>query len=606
MVVLGFDGLDPRLVRQGIAAGRLPTLARLAGQGTLLDLETTTPPQSPVAWSSFATGLRPGSHGVLGLVTRDPATYAVEEATITLEPPLLWAGVALRGPRATLHRRGETFWQVADAQGISSVVLQAPYELPPAPLRHGRILSGVGVPDVRGASSGFTLFTTAPAMSSDPPGGTVARVAWRDERARAEIPGLRVAGYQGDAIALQIARDGDGVRIEVGDARLRLGLGQWSDWVPLDLRVTPFFSVRALCRLHLEAIEPELRLYLSSLSYDPRDPELAISAPAGFAEQIAKHLGLFQTLGWSEPTAALEAGALGETAFLEDVLETMKFSRRLLLHEIDQRDAQLVVAVLTAPDRIAHMFHRFVDPRSPLYDEAGAARYGEVIDRSYDAVDQIVEDVLQHLPASSRLLIVSDHGFHAFDRQVNLDTWLEARGWMKRIGDGAGLEGVVWGETRAYAVGIGELYLNLRGREAQGIVTPGAEAEGLLEEIERGLLELRDPAGGEAVVTRVDRGARAFAGPFVAAAPDLQVSFVPGYRSSFATARGAAPVEVIEPNGHRWSGDHAASAAEQTPGILLTSFPLTTREASLLDVAPTVLHLLGAAPAPSFEGRVLR
>jgi predicted AlkP superfamily phosphohydrolase/phosphomutase len=253
------------------------------------------------------------------------------------------------------------------------------------------------------------------------------------------------------------------------------------------------------------------------------------------------------------------------------------------------------------------MFHRYTDPKSPLYSADGAARFGEVIDRAYDAMDEIVGDVTAHLPASSRLLVVSDHGFHAFDREVDLNAWLVREGFMRRRdAAGDGLDGVDWAHTRAYAVGIGSIDLNLRGREAQGIVAPGAEADALQAEIAARLRALRDPEGGATVVVRVESSAEAFPGPFAQQGPDLVVAFADGYRSSFANARGVTGAHVIEPNLHRWSGDHAASPAEDTPGILMANFPIAHGDPSLIDIAPTVLGLLGVPLPDGLDGKDLR
>ncbi|HZR81922.1 MAG TPA: alkaline phosphatase family protein [Candidatus Binatia bacterium] len=606
--MLGFDGADPRAVRAAFGAGRLPALAKLAARGAFRDLATTTPPESPVAWTTFATGLGPASHGVLGLVDRDPATYRPRALPVELEPPTFFLGFPVRRPAAVSARHGDAFWQIADRAGVASAVLDVPFVFPPDALDHGRVLAGDGVPDLRGTTEQFTLVTTEAEPPRDPVGGAVLRVAWAGNRITTQLPGLEVGGRRGAALPLVLERAGDRVHAEIADAVALLEPGRWSDWIPLRFPVSPFFSAAGLCRVLLVSAAPDLRLYVSAIGYDPRDPYVAITSPDDFAPAIAKSLGLFDTVGWSAPTAGLDAGAIDEVAFLADVDANLRFARALVLREIDQRDAELVVAVFTHVDRIAHMFYRFTDPLSPLYDAAGAARYGQVIDRAYDAMDQLVEDVLGHLPDTTDVIVLSDHGFQPFRRGVNLNTWLEEQGWMKRSGaaDGGPFAGVDWSATSAYALGIGQIYLNLRGREASGTVAPGADAETLLSRIADGLAALADPATGERGIARAERGADLFRGPFAERAPDLLAIFAPGYRSSFATALGASPPGIVVPNDHRWSGDHGGSSAADVPGIAITSFPLQTATATLVDVAPTVLSRLGVPTPASLEGRALQ
>ena len=610
VVVLGFDGADPRDVERGLKEGRLPALARLAGRGRLMPLGTTTPPQSPVAWSTFATGLRPGAHGVLGTTIRDATTYAPRSGVLEIEPPTFFAGFAVYGPSVRSRRTGATFWEIADRHGVGAAILRAPFSLPIGGMTQGRVLAGEGVPDLRGSRGGFTLFTTSDPAPGSPPDGVVVPVSWTGDRIESALPGLEIGGIVGAEVPLRIARAGMKLRIEIASTVLELTPGDWSGWVPVRFPVTRFDSVPGLCRVHLASVEPDLRLVFTSPAYDPSAPYVPISSPASFAVDLARSVGAFGTSGWSAPTAALDAGVIDEEAFLASVLESLKEQRRILLQQIDQRDAELVVAVFDEPDRITHMFHRYVDPRSPLYDSARAARFGNVIDRAYDAMDQIVESVLEHLPEESQVLVLSDHGFHAFDRGVNLNTWLEREGWMVRSAGresdrATGFAGVDWSRTRAYSLGVGQLYLNLRGREALGVVEPGEPAAALVESIRGRLLDLRDGASDTPVVVRADPGAVVFAGPFAAEAPDLQIAFAPGYRSSFATEVGGSRPAVIEQNETRWSGDHSGSSEAETPGFLATSFPFAGETASLLDVAPTVLSLLGVPRPDEMEGRVL-
>ncbi|MBM4267010.1 MAG: hypothetical protein FJ144_10405 [Deltaproteobacteria bacterium] len=594
VVVLAFDGIDPRLVERFRAQGSLRNLDELARSGASRILGTTEPPECAVAWSSLATGLPPAEHGIFAPVRRDPATYALEDATVELAEPELVLGVPLRDARATSLRRGQTFWEVADGHAVRSVVLRAPFSLPPGELEHGRVLAGAGVPDARLSARGFRLLTTGapPARLS---AGEVDRVVWDGQVVRASLPGLVVEDRRGADLPLTLTRAGERLRVELEDGWVLLKPREWSEWMPVTFSVSAFFSVRATLRFYLDALSPELVLYVSPPNLDPHEPLVTIGWPPSFPGELASRVGLFGTRVVVGPSEAYVAGALDEKGFVDDLTDSLGWARRATLHQIDQRDAELVVSFFTETDRVSHMFLRELE-------ESGERRKREadLVEHSYRAMDRIVGDVRRHLPPATRLLVVSDHGFHAFRRALDVDAWLASEGLLARDG-----ETTDWSKTRAYAVGDGAIDLNLAGREAQGIVSPGEEASRLLTLLEERLRSLRDPRSGEAPVAEVRRGATLFAGPFAERAPDLLVSFRPGYRTTFATSLGPPDAQGFVDNDSRWSGDHGAQPASVTPGVLFSSVPLRDGAASLLDVAPTVLGWLGAPVPSDLAGRSL-
>jgi predicted AlkP superfamily phosphohydrolase/phosphomutase len=264
--------------------------------------------------------------------------------------------------------------------------------------------------------------------------------------------------------------------------------------------------------------------------------------------------------------------------------------------------------MFSEPDRVQHALYRHVDEKSPRHDKAVAAEFAGEIDRSYVEMDRLVGEVVAKAGPDTRVLVVSDHGFAPFRRGVNLNNFLCAHKLMTRSGDAkgdlfkmTGLADVRWKETKAYAVGLGNLYLNLKGREPEGVVE-SADAEKVLAEIEGHLYALRDTDGSK-VVRRVYRGKDLYKGARAGEAPDLVIGFEWGYRVSWQNCLGAVDDDVITDNQFRWSGDHCSVDPDLVPGVLFSSVPLDpAAKPGVIDVAASVLSLYGVA-APSEDGK---
>jgi predicted AlkP superfamily phosphohydrolase/phosphomutase len=358
------------------------------------------------------------------------------------------------------------------------------------------------------------------------------------------------------------------------------------------------------------SVDP-LRVYLSPLNYAPARPFAPISAPGGYAGEIADALGLYKTVGWSEDTSALNAERIDEQAFLDDLDHTMDEVRASTLRELDRPDWDLLVSVFTQTDRVAHMFYRLLDPAHPRYDPVLAARFGDAVLRVYQRMDAIVGEVRGRLGPETVLLVLSDHGFHSYRMGLNLNTWLRDHGYLVQGAVPGGREdddffpGVDWTRTRAYALGTGQIYVNLRGREGRGIVAPGAEYDRLLDTIARELEAEVDPASGDRPVQKVYEGPQAFAGAPPDRMPDLQIAFRDGYRTSWRTPLGGIPKALYEPNLRKWSGDHAASDVADTPGVILSSGRLRAGDPAIVDIAPTTLAFFDVPIPPEMQGHPL-
>src|SRR3954454_3835164 len=159
VIVIGLDGLEPKIVESMLTAGELPNLQRLRFQGGYGRVATTSPAQTPVAWSTFATGRNPGGHGIFDFLRRDPKTYLPDNGLNRYEQKNVFSP-----PRAVNLRRGTPVWDRLSAAGISSTILRCPCTYPPDRAR-GSILSGMGVPDLRGGFGTATFYSSDPSVS---------------------------------------------------------------------------------------------------------------------------------------------------------------------------------------------------------------------------------------------------------------------------------------------------------------------------------------------------------------------------------------------------------------------------------------------------------
>jgi predicted AlkP superfamily phosphohydrolase/phosphomutase len=369
--------------------------------------------------------------------------------------------------------------------------------------------------------------------------------------------------------------------------------------------------VRGVLRLLPLEAGRRLRLFVSPISFDPRAPYAPISHPPEFSGQLADALGhLYKTVGWDHDTSALNAELIDESAFLAELESIERDRRAMLLSQLQRADFDLLIWVSTATDRAAHMFYRLSDPQHPRYDAALARRFGDVILHEYERMDDTVQAVLSQLRPTDTLLIVSDHGFHGYLRGLHVNQWLRQNGYLSLVhaahsSERELLADVDWSKTRAYAAGTGQIYFNVRGRERDGTVAP-SEIKGLAEQLRRQLLALRDRERGDAVVVKnVYLAADVFRGRRSSDAPDLQIGFAEGYRTSWESVLGGVPAPLFADNDKKWSGDHAASDAADTPGIVLSNRPLDKSDPHIVDIAPTALRLFQRQLPEYYAGKSL-
>ncbi len=631
VVVLGFDGADPNLLSKWMKQGKLPNLAQLAQTGTFSPFGTTNPPESPVAWASFATGLNPGGTGIFDFLRRDPQTYLPELALVSREKPkFLFGLIPIKAPKVTNERGGVPFYKLVADAGYKTTVIRMPLEFPPTPLPGGKLWAGLGVPDIRGTWGTFFYFgsdLTQWDVGDTEFGGKLVRLELQGDRAKTSIEGPvdpAAKSYRRISVPVEFTTSGNAVSIDLAGTTETVAERHWSRWFRLKFSVTPFLSLRAVCRFYVLEVGPDLRLYMSPLNLDPESPPLPLSSPADYTAALVKKHGFFKTVGWEHDTWALNEEKIDEGVFLEDLFSTMQTEAEITLDELRNDPPSLLVSIFTATDSASHMFFRLMDPEHPRYDPDLARQYGDAVLRVYQRMDQVVGDVERAMKPGGTLLIVSDHGFHTWRKGFNTNTWLVQNGYMalknpgaeektynldQLFGQGSFFPNVDWSRTRAYALGLGQVYLNQRGREKFGVVEPGPEADGILEQIRQGLVAARDPDTHQPVIQNVYLGREIFHGDHMSRAPELQIDFRDGYRTSWQTSLGAIPSGIVVANLKKWSGDHCASDPSDTAGIFLSNRRLdreATPQPKIFDIAPTVLELLGVSPHRQLDGRALQ
>jgi predicted AlkP superfamily phosphohydrolase/phosphomutase len=645
LVVLGFDGMDPRLVQRYMDQGRLPNMQKLAKRGGgVHPLGTTHSPESPTAWASFATGVNAGKHNIYDFLVRDTSTYLPDLGMVTREPPrFLFDFIPIARPKITSIRGGTSFWVTAGRGGVRSSMLTVPVTYPPEDVPNGEMLAGLPLPDIRGTMGTFYYFGTDLSRYEEGNtefGGILKRLVFDGETARTELVGppnpiirqqlraVRAKSPLSETDRMKIAelearedvrlpmtihwnRSARSATIDIGDSSIRLSEHEWSKWINLDFTINFFVRVHGMAQLYLIGAGQELQLYVSPVNWRPDNPPAPMSSPASFAADLYERLGPYRTLGWAEATWPLNEDRLDEKSFMDDLYRAFDDRAQVILQRLDAKQWDLLVGVIESTDRVQHMMWRLIDPEHPMYDKALAAKFGDSIERVYRKCDDFVGEVMARVPPSTPIVIVSDHGFHSFRQSVNLNTWLVQNGFMalqgqapgeKKLqdlfGGGTFWENVDWSHTRAYAMGLGQIYLNLQGREAHGIVASGDASRQVQDDLAARLLTMTDPNTGTRMVDAVYKAADIYSGEFTKNAAELQVGLAEGYRVSWQSTLGGSPPGIVYPNMRKWSGDHGSFDYRATPGILISNVPLAGSEHQIVDIAPTVLKYFGV-PIPS-------
>ena len=605
LIFLGLDGLDPALAERYMSEGKLPNLRKLREEGDFQRLRTTFPALSPVAWSTFATGVNPARHSMFDFLNRSLNSYMPELSSSRVSNPdrILKLGkfrIPLSRPIVEMRRKSKTFWQILGERQIASTVLRVPITFPPEKF-NGRMLSAMCTPDLLGTQGTFALYTTR-AGEGEMESGNRYPLIERDGKCHGEIVGPTNYMEEGGGqltIPFTLTKRGEGVALlELGGERYELKQGDYTEWITLAFAAPLGIKVKGIVRLLLTETTPAMSLYSTPINIDPEDPALPISHPSYYSAYLAKLLGAYSTLGMAEDTWALNEHAIDSDAFLKQAWLTYEEREAMFLSALDRTRRGVVACVFDTTDRVQHMFFAQKDKGGP---------YSKTIEELYQRADVLVGKMAKYVDSETVLIVLSDHGFASFERGCDLNSWLRDNGYLFLkpgcTGEKGYLREIDWSRTRAYTFGLAGVYINQKGREAQGIVTK-EEAAALKKELAAKLSGLRDEERDRVAVRKAWTSDSLYTGPYLSAAPDVIMGFADGYRASWDAAVGKITGSVFSDNTKAWSGDHCIDP-HLVPGVIFANRKILAENPGIEDLAPTALELFGVQPPPYMEGKSL-
>jgi len=562
-IILGFDSFDPVTFERLSSSGKMPNLRRFVEAGKYARFTVSDPPQTEVSWTSIATGLDPGGHGIFDFVHRDPATYTPFVSILPTKRTAV--GIQFVPPY-----QARTIFEEATRMGYPATSLWWPATFPARPELPIQSIPGLGTPDILGKLGVGSLFSDAPG-----PGDSTQKTQTRSlqpagkNRWKGSIEGP-VAKKDGRAQSvtadLQLELDGQEARLLVGSQAFPIQVGKWSPVLEISFKMGFLMSVKAVTRAILTQVEPHIRLYFLPLQIHPLASPWRYATPPGFVKQLWNASGPHLTLGWPQDTTGLEESHISDDQFLDLCQAIFTGRERALMHQVGKFREGILGVVFDDLDRVQHMFRR---DRMDIVEEWYAR---------LDALVGRVESQLASLDGGKlRLFVLSDHGFQDFTYKVHLNRWLLDHGYLTSTSNtpGGSLNDMDWSRSQVYAVGLNSLYVNLAGREGQGSVPPD-QAGSLVAKVKDQLLDWKGP-DGRPVVQRAMERSEVFSGPMTPYGPDLLVGYSPAYRASSETGLGKWAAESIELNRDHWGADHCIDSIS-VPGVIFASAGLGGRQ----------------------------
>jgi len=553
-VILGFDSFDPGMFQRAHASGSLPHLGRLADQGGYSPLEVCSPPQTEVSWTSIATGVDPGSHGIFDFVHRDPQTYAPYVSILPTKQGVL--GEQFIPPYTT-----QTLFHAAAELGYPATALWWPALFPARPELPVATIPGLGTPDIRGQLGVGTYFTTEPEEKKKTRVTKLEPAGKNKFSALLEGPNVKSKdGMRPVTLPISIeVLDDAAAQLKFGEQKITLRLGAWSPILELKFPAGFLTTVHAITKVILTELKGRVSLYFMPLQIHPLYSPWQYATPGSLVKDAWKNASPFLTLGWPQDTNALEDACISDEQFIALCESIFDSRQKIYLRLLRNFREGVLAGIFDCLDRVQHMFMR--DREDIAFDWYA---------RLDVFVGQVQAEIEQLGLEKHRFLVLSDHGFRPFDQKVHLNRWLIENGTMtlaKPVESGD-LRDVDWSRTRAYGIGLNSLYLNVAGREGQGIVE-AAGLEQLLDELKTKLLAWKAPDGRQ-VVSRVGLKHEVFNGPYNRLGPDLVVGYAPGFRASSETGLGKFAAVTLEKNEDHWGADHCIDPA-MVPGVIFAN-----------------------------------
>jgi predicted AlkP superfamily phosphohydrolase/phosphomutase len=617
LIVVGFDGQEPTITERMMAEGKLPNMQKLSDQGGYSRLRSTFPSITPVAWSSFTTGTNPGKHNIFDFLDRDPRTYlprlsSTEIGSVEKTLKLGKLRIPLAKPAIRLLRKSKPFWTVLGEHNIWSTIIRVPITFPPDTF-YGAQLGAMCIPDLLGTQGTFLYFSTRSDGEAFQEGGLKFELSANGSKDSFEgaIEGPENTFIEGNPpmslpLRIDIDREAKRALVSINGDEVELEERVLSDWVKLSFKAIAGMKVTGICRMMITEMDEHVSLYVSPINIEPEKPVMPISHPGYYCSYLEKKQGPYATLGLAEDTWALNEKITDDHTFMTQTRDIDDEREEMLFTALGRLRKGALVTVFDATDRVNHMFWRYTEDGHPAAEGIDDPEYATAIEDQYRRNDEIVGKVMERLGDGDVLWVMSDHGCTSFRRGVNLNAWLLENGYLALKDDADGsdpwLQSVDWSKTKAYAVGLVGIFLNITNREAHGIVAAGEEAESLKAELMGRLAGLVDEEKGDVAINEAFDTDTLYRGPYKGNAPDLLIGYNHGYRISWDCASGVVAGPVFDDNTKAWSGDHIVDP-RLVPGIFLANHDFNRDDPAIIDLAPTALTLFGITPLAHMEGK---
>ena len=643
LVVLGIDGLDPDILQEVIARhpGKMPHFERLIAQGQgVRALGPSLPPQSPGAWAHFIVGRGPGGHGIFDFLHRDKRTYAPAPGTVTeITAGTVWLPGKWEFPTqegGDSNRTGKAFWTILGESGVPADVWRMPINFPVEESKEGVSFPGMMTPAVDSAYGEPSLYST------DPPARAIGdekiqQITVRGGVAKAELLGPSNAFIEGNPrssvpFEVYVDEEADAAVVSISGKSLVLEPGEWSAFVQVSFDMLPMglMAQGGIVRFYLRSVSPELELYASPVNLDPTAPLSPVSAPEEAAAELAEEIGLYYTQGMAEDVNALKKEMLTDAEFMDQARLVYDERGRMLDMALDKymknEEGGFLFFYYSSVDLCCHMMWRHKDKSHPDYDAAVADQsseewsgregttWNDVVDDLYMRMDPVLGEIRERVGEDTDIIVMSDHGFASYRRKFSLNTWLLEEGYLV-LKEGKERElardhadwspatimtHVDWSRTKAYGIGFNGLYINRKGREAEGSV-PEAEVAALVRELADKLEARRDEDGTQVVVDATITS-EVYVGARVDDAPEIQVGYNRGYGNSDESSLGRITNQVLMDNtGGTFNGSHLMDPSVVL-GTILTNREITAELPRLEDLTVEILRTYGIQPDPDMTG----
>jgi predicted AlkP superfamily phosphohydrolase/phosphomutase len=563
-LIIGLDAFDPGIAERMFEVGKLPNLSKYVQKNGYARFSVANPPQSEISWTSIATGLNPGGHGMFDFVHRDPISYAVNASLLPTKKSIF-------GTTFAFPHNAPTIFDQAVKDGYPASALWWPATFPAHLNSPVQTIPGLGTPDIKGRLGVGTAYSLDPTLVN---GKFKTPLESLKQVGKGRYSGFLKGPVQKKGKHVQETRlefyldiiDENSANLSIGGDIMTIRKGKWSPIFEVVFKFGVFMGLRAITRVVMNQTVPEPSLYFLPLQIHPLHSPWPYGTPTGYVKKTWNSCGPFLSLGWPQDTTGLEEKWITDDQFLQLCDSIFTTRRNIFLYHLKDFTEGLFANVFDSLDRVQHMFLR----DRPDVIETWYQKLDELVGLATD----LVENKGWH---DTRIIIVSDHGFTRFDNKVHLNQWLLEAGYLavKPGNNELGLRSIDWSRTSAYAIGLNSLYVNLQGRESQGFVSLDRR-EFMSEEIRTKLMTLKGPDGKQ-VVQQVDMQRETFEGPLSEYGPDMLVGYAPGYRASSETGLGNWESRLIESNVDHWGADHCI-AAEAVPGVLfcnqgLANFP---------------------------------